>query len=130
MNLTTVRIRQLSAVGVVHDDADFEAPRSGVTQGAEVTLRCQVAYDTFERRAVAQGGDRDQGGGRLVFSNRYLARQGVTLQKGDRVTAVRNGSTFRTVNFRITEVAPSAHLPDPNITVAFFSYDAEDRAVP
>lgn len=131
MNLTSVRIRQRSALGAVHADPDFEAPRSGTLQGAEVTLRCQVEYNVFQRRRPTRTGDEEPVNGRLVFSRRYLDRQAVTLQKGDRVTGVRDrGLVFRAVNFRIIEVAPSGHLPNPGLVVAFFQHDREDRATP
>ena len=132
MNLTTVKIQQIKAVADVQTDEDFRQPRSGSVFASTIqTLRCQINYNSFRRRDASPTGDRDRTSGRLVFKKRYLAKKGVTLQKGDKVIAIRDiDKTDITVAWRISEVLPQAHLPTPGLIVARFERDREERDAP
>ena len=131
MNLTSVKIRQIRTAAQLVADADFEQARSGDEYGAEMTLRCQVYYNSFGRLSPTRTGDAEAASGRLVFSRRYLVTKGVTLKKGDKITAVTDrGTTFTTVAFRLIDVQPSGHLPNPGLMVAFFEHDQENRQSP
>ena len=131
MNLTSVRIRQVAVLANVRADSDFRQPRVGNHyQAALLTLRCQVSYGRFQDRTPSMTGDKDATSGHLIFKDRYLERQGVTLGKGDRIEQVRTRGGWRAVSFRITEVAPTGHLPHPGLVYVPFEHDREERETP
>lgn len=131
MNLTTVKVSQLKAVSAVQADADYRRPRTEAKFQTAVELRCQIAYNAFNSYSARQAGDASVSSGHLTFRKSYLDDRGVTLKIGDKVTAVLDrGVTFRTVDFRLVQVRPAGHLPNPGLVIADFVDAREERSTP
>lgn len=128
MNLSKVKIRQIQSVANALLDADFGRPRtSSEFQSTELTLACQVVISSHERLHPKQAGDPDRVAGHLVFRKRYLDGK-ATLRKGDKIVGILDkGTTYRTVDYRVTEVRPSGHLPNPTVIMVFFEHAKEER---
>lgn len=131
MNLTSVKVSQLKAASAVQADPDYRRPRTETKFMAETELRCQVAYNAYNAYSPRQAGDASRSSGHLTFRKSYLDDKGVTLKIGDKVTAVLDrGVTFRTVDFRLVQVRPAGHLPNPGLVIADFVDAREERSVP
>jgi len=128
MNLTSIKVRQLKAAADVHVDTVFKSPQTAAKWDAEIELRCQLEIDAYNSYSARHSGSAERSSGHAVFRKSYLAKKGITLQVGDRITAVKDkGAAFTTTEFRILQVRPTGRLPNPTLILASFRHDAQTR---
>ena len=88
-------------------DPDFRESRSmqGATFQPGTCLAAQIRWGAKDEYRRSLGGDEYKADGHFTFLVDELARVGLTLHKGDRVSSVAD----QTMRYRITEIRPAGH---------------------
>jgi len=132
MNLSKIRIIQLVSGSAAELDDDFRQPRSNTLfSTVQLIIPAQVAMFSFRSSAPTRTGDSEPSAGHLAIKQRWLTKNSVTLQKGDKITGISTSrNVFRDVALRIHQLVPQGHLPHPGLLIARFAFDKEERDTP
>jgi hypothetical protein len=132
MNLSKVKIQQLVTEANAVLDSDFRQARAHeVFQPAVLIVPAQINLPSFKQVSASRSGNRETSAGYLVIKQRWLDKNSITLKVGDKIIGMATSkTTYRDVQFRLTELLPQGHLPYPALLLAMFLYDTEERTTP
>ena len=125
MNPVDITIKQLDvAKSNARRDPDFDEMIHGQEKiySTTISVRGQVCYQTKDEQEAALTGDPGNTDGHLTFRASDLARDGITLRKGDIIVDIAGFPT----NYKIVEVRPQGHLRGrANLIMTFFVNNEE-----
>jgi hypothetical protein len=113
-----VLVEQLDAPATAIDP-EFREPAdaAGATFRPPVSIRAQITWGTKDEFRRSAGGDEYQADGHFTFLASHLEWLGITLHKGDRVSATAD----RTYRYRVVAVEPAGHYHgQPHLVKAHF----------
>lgn len=108
-------------------DTSAREPVHGARQGPTIKIQAQVKWDKRKQPSYGPGGPTQASTGYILVRHRDMARLGIHLKRGDKITQIGGGLNSAVQNIYLTGEEPMGHYPGSRGSqVSRFLFEARD----